>query len=77
MLTRTYRGAFDFFTYGELLWWFFFTLVINPFRWKWVLFVIFGVGSALPLKVVEHEDRLRDGLENINGNGKKVHKARN
>jgi hypothetical protein len=51
------RGAFDFFTYGELLWWFFFTLVINPFRWKWALFVIFGIGSALPMNIVRQERR--------------------
>jgi hypothetical protein len=64
-------GAFDFFTYGELLWWFFFTLVINPFRWKWALFVIFGIGTALPMSVVAKEDQLRDGLgyETRSGNG--------
>jgi len=28
-------GAFDFFTYGELLYWFVFVILINPFRWKW------------------------------------------
>ena len=55
-------GAFDFFTYSELLYWFVFCIVINPFRWKWALFVFFGIGSALPLKVVEREDRIRNGL---------------
>jgi hypothetical protein len=58
------RGAFDFFTYSELIYWFAFTLVINPFRWKWALFVLFGIGKALPMKVVEHEDRLRNGMGN-------------
>jgi hypothetical protein len=73
------RGAFDFFTYGELLWWFFSTLLINPFRWKWALFVLFGIGSALPLSVVEQEDRLRNGWgyeTGVNGGGKKQRKVR-
>jgi hypothetical protein len=52
-------GAFDFFTYTELLYWFVFCVVINPFRWKWAMFVFFGVGQQLPLKVVQEEDRLR------------------
>jgi hypothetical protein len=56
------RGAFDFFTYSELIYWFVFTLVINPFRWKWAFFVLFGIGSALPMKVVQQEDKLRNGL---------------
>ncbi|KAK3044498.1 hypothetical protein LTS18_001135, partial [Coniosporium uncinatum] len=38
-------GAFDFFTYSELLYWFIFTIAINPFRWKWAFFVLFGVGT--------------------------------
>ncbi|KAJ9648905.1 hypothetical protein H2201_001985 [Coniosporium apollinis] len=54
-------GAFDFFTYGELLYWFVFVIVINPFRWKWALFVLFGIGEALPMKVVQQENRLRNG----------------
>ncbi|KAI9793765.1 MAG: hypothetical protein M1833_000657 [Piccolia ochrophora] len=60
--SRSPTGAFDFFTYGELIWWFFFCIAINPFRWKWVFFVAFGLGKALPLRVVEQEDRLRNGL---------------
>ena len=55
-------AAFDFFTYSELIYWFVFCVVINPFRWKWALFVFFGIGSALPLNVVRGEDRLRNGL---------------
>ncbi|KAI9727340.1 MAG: hypothetical protein M1828_006960 [Chrysothrix sp. TS-e1954] len=57
-------GSFEFFTYGELLYWFLFVIVINPFRWKWALFVLFGVGSALPLAVVREEDRFRGKLVN-------------
>jgi len=59
-------GAFDFFTYLELVYWFVFCIVINPFRWKWVFFVFFGIGAALPKAVVQVEDRLRNGfgLEN-------------
>ncbi|KAK8059202.1 monooxygenase [Apiospora saccharicola] len=55
-------GAFDFFTYLELLWWFAFCVTINPFRWKWAAFVFFGIGSALPKRVVRIEDRMRNGL---------------
>ena len=55
-------GAFDFFTYSELLYWFVFVVAINPFRWKWALFVFFGIGRALPMKVVEKEDVLRKQL---------------
>lgn len=67
-MTRTLKsfaptGAFDFFTYSELIWWFCFTVAINPFRWKWALFVFFGIGQQLPMKIVEEEDRLRDGIK--------------
>ncbi|MCJ1390258.1 hypothetical protein MMC18_003116 [Xylographa bjoerkii] len=65
--SRSPVGAFDFFTYSELIYWFVFCVAINPFRWKWALFVFFGIGSALPLSVVKQEDRLRNGL----GIGKK------
>lgn len=51
--------AFDFFTYSELIYWFCFVVLINPFRWKWAFFVFFGIGSSLPARVVEQEDRLR------------------
>lgn len=60
--SRAPTAAFDFFTYSELLYWFFFCIVINPFRWKWAPFVFSGVGSALPLSVVAKEDRIRNGL---------------
>ena len=55
-------GAFDFFTYSELLYWFLFSVAINPFRWKWALFVLFGIGGALPLRIVRREDQVRNGL---------------
>lgn len=54
--------AFDFFTYSELIYWFCFVVLINPFRWKWALFVFFGIGSSLPSRIVEHEDRFRNRL---------------
>lgn len=54
--------AFDFFTYSELIYWFCFVVLINPFRWKWAAFVFFGIGSHLPAKIVEEEDRVRNGL---------------
>ncbi|KAH6892951.1 hypothetical protein B0T10DRAFT_262684 [Thelonectria olida] len=50
-------GAFDFFTYLELLWWFFFCVAINPFRWKWAAFVFLGLGFALPKTIVKEEER--------------------
>ncbi|KAI1493521.1 monooxygenase [Biscogniauxia mediterranea] len=60
-------GAFDFFTYLELLWWFTFCVTVNPFRWKWALFVFCGIGFALPKRVVEVENHVRNGF---NGGGK-------
>ncbi|KAF2458970.1 hypothetical protein BDY21DRAFT_300824 [Lineolata rhizophorae] len=58
---RSPTGAFDFFTYSELIYWFLFVIAIQPFRWKWAPFVLFGIGGALPLAVVEREDKLRKG----------------
>ncbi|KAF2495683.1 FAD/NAD(P)-binding domain-containing protein [Lophium mytilinum] len=60
--TKAPGGAFDFFTYGELLYWFVFNIAINPFRWKWALFVFFGIGDALPKHIVRREDQIRNGL---------------
>ncbi|KAJ5662615.1 uncharacterized protein N7477_010231 [Penicillium maclennaniae] len=54
--------AFDFFTYAELIYWYLFVLLVNPFRWKWALFVFFGLGRALPLMVVEQENNFRKEL---------------
>ncbi|KIX92644.1 uncharacterized protein Z520_11673 [Fonsecaea multimorphosa CBS 102226] len=61
--------AFDFFTYSELLYWFCFITLINPFRWKWALFVFFGIGENLPASIAEEEDKLRNEL----GYGKNNH----
>lgn len=61
---RAPTGAFEFFTYAELLWWFVFICVINPFRWKWALFVLFGFGEKLALDVVHTEEKIR-GHEKI------------
>ncbi|KAL4891134.1 hypothetical protein BDV59DRAFT_203852 [Aspergillus ambiguus] len=55
-------GAFDFFTYAELIYWFVFVLLVNPFRWKWAPFILFGVGRGLPLGVVKHEEAFRNEL---------------
>ncbi|TKX25111.1 flavin-binding monooxygenase-like protein 4 [Elsinoe australis] len=65
-------GAFEFFTYSELIWWFTFCVVINPFRWKWGLWVMTGIGIGLPLAVVEQEDKLLR-----NGTGKHDNKEKN
>ena len=58
---RAPGGAFEFFTYAC------FVILINPFRWKWALFVLCGVGSALPKAVVMQEDKLRSemGIEGV------------
>lgn len=61
-LTRSLKtfsptGAFDFFTYLELVWWFVFCVSVNPFRWKWALFVLFGVGFDFPNTLAEWEKR--------------------
>jgi hypothetical protein len=71
---RAPGGAFDFFTYSELMYWFLFTIAINPFRWKWAAFVLFGVGAGLPMSVVRQEDKARrarngTGLRSIWGDG--------
>lgn len=60
--SRAPTGAFDFFTYAELIYWFVFCVAINPFRWKWAPFVFLGVGDALPKRVVGREERVRNGL---------------
>jgi len=59
---RAPGGALEFFTYAELVYWFVFVIAINPFRWKWAAFVLFGVGGKLPRKVAEKEERLREKL---------------
>jgi len=56
-------GAFDFFTYLELVWWFVFCVSFNPFRWKWAIFVFFGVGLDLPKMIVNTEKKLLDGAD--------------
>lgn len=63
------NGGLEFFTYGELLYWFVFVLLINPFRWKWLVFVLFGIGKDLPFHLVEHEDRLREKHKRHHANG--------
>jgi len=59
---RAPTGAFDFFTYSELMYWFVFIILVNPFRWKWALFVLTGIGGALPKLIVDKEDDLRERL---------------
>lgn len=55
-------GAFDFFTYSELIYWFLFVILVNPFRWKWAPFVLFGIGRSLPMEVVKQEASFRKTL---------------
>ncbi|KAL9602639.1 MAG: hypothetical protein Q9179_002470 [Wetmoreana sp. 5 TL-2023] len=61
--SRAPTGAFDFFTYSELIYWVIFCVAINPFRWKWAPFVFLGIGSALPKDIVYREDQIRNGLD--------------
>ena len=56
-------GAFDFFTYAELMYWYVFVVLINPFRWKWAAFVFSGIGGGIPQAVVNKEEAIRRGLE--------------
>lgn len=66
-------GAFEFFTYSELIYWFVFVLVIHPFRWKWAIFVLFGISSGLPFAIAEQEQKLRHQKTLENGSsGKQV-----
>ncbi len=60
--TASLTGPFELFTYLELVWWFAFCVAFNPFRWKWALFVFFGLGFVLRKRVLEVEDRVRGGL---------------
>jgi len=62
--------AFDFFTYVELIWWFVFCVSFNPFRWKWALFVFFGIGFALPNDIVTREGKLLGRKEDNGDNGR-------
>ncbi|KAF2767668.1 FAD/NAD(P)-binding domain-containing protein [Teratosphaeria nubilosa] len=72
---RAPTGAFEFFTYAELIYWFVFVIVVNPFRWKWAAFVLCGVGSGVPKRVVREEDRWREWRAGrkvgVNGEGAK------
>lgn len=75
-MTKTLKSlaptkAFDFFTYAELLYWFTFVILINPFRWKWALFVFCGIGRDLPMSIVQQEDRFRATNENEDGEKEK------
>ena len=56
---RAPTAAFDFFTYGELCWWFLEIILVNPFRWKWAAFVMFG--WWMPAWVVAAEKKLGTG----------------
>jgi hypothetical protein len=54
---RTHEG----FTYAEVCWWFLECIMINPFRWKWVPFVMFGWGGLNPMRIVGKEKGLESG----------------
>ena len=54
--SRVPTAAFDFFTYAEMICWLLSCLAISPFRWRWAPFVISGVGTPLPPKVIMRND---------------------
>ncbi|WEW62029.1 hypothetical protein PRK78_007529 [Emydomyces testavorans] len=58
-------AALDFFTYSELMYWFVFVVLVNPFRWKWALFVFMGIGQALPMTVVRKEKALKREAQKV------------
>ncbi|KAK4170472.1 hypothetical protein QBC43DRAFT_306287 [Cladorrhinum sp. PSN259] len=52
-ITRVIRatsliGNLEIFCYVELIGWFVLCVAVNPFRWKWVIFILFGVELMLP-----------------------------
>ena len=42
-------GSLKFVTWGELRCWFLIFVLCNPYRWGWLLFLIVGIGRALPV----------------------------
>ncbi|TQB70391.1 hypothetical protein MPDQ_000605 [Monascus purpureus] len=55
--------AFEFLTYAELIYWCIVALFLDPFRWKWVLFVLTGKGGSFPEKIIEKESPFRESQE--------------
>lgn len=49
------KGASDLVAYLELAGWVLTRMVVEPSRWKWILFVLFGWGGALPDRLPEEE----------------------
>ncbi|OKL58045.1 hypothetical protein UA08_06811 [Talaromyces atroroseus] len=47
---RAPGGALEFFTYSELILWVVLSLVFNPWRWRWIPFVLFGWGRIRSVK---------------------------
>ncbi|KAF7159431.1 hypothetical protein CNMCM6106_006704 [Aspergillus hiratsukae] len=77
-------GALEFFTYSELVWWIVLSLASNPFRWKWIIFVLGGWGNPLSPRMLHQEGSIRqssitaDGAaEKPEASNRKSHKAKN
>lgn len=49
------KGASDLVAYLELAGWVLTSMFVEPSRWKWILFVLFGWGGALPDRLPEEE----------------------
>lgn len=49
------KGASDLVAYLELAGWVLTSMFVEPSRWKWILFILFGWGGALPDRLPEEE----------------------
>ncbi|KAJ9262879.1 hypothetical protein DTO021C3_2993 [Paecilomyces variotii] len=61
-------GALEFFTYSELIWWIIFNIFSNPWRWRWVFFVLWGWGS-IPANNAGRENLIINGSTKSGSNG--------
>ncbi|RMD44067.1 hypothetical protein DV735_g1047, partial [Chaetothyriales sp. CBS 134920] len=58
--------ALDFFTYPELISWFVIASIVNPFRWKWALFILFGWSlTSLDHDQLPSLDKIKDALPSL------------
>ncbi|KAJ6112140.1 hypothetical protein N7523_008201 [Penicillium sp. IBT 18751x] len=70
---RAPGGALEFFTYSELISWMVLALACNPYRWKWVLFVLAGWGNALPPTTSTQKGRSAQNSSASNGHMNERH----
>ncbi|KAJ5982229.1 hypothetical protein N7451_012329 [Penicillium sp. IBT 35674x] len=65
-------GALEFFTYSELVWWIVLSLMSNPFRWKWMVFVLAGWGDPLPPNGTHQNDQRSNMFADADGSAKQA-----